>query len=187
MGKLEIIVPDPSYDHEDQVDRSKFLSELDSKLATLSPEASVDETNLGRGADWPAFLIVLGGLLVLGKPLNENLEAWLALAKKANELFTWILTKCVSYRVDENGATLIALSDISSTLESSPFSIDQVSSTFIPFLNWDGRPNDSLCHHPDGIYIQTYVVNSTQVIIYGIKSTGNIESKSVHAIEAAYG
>ncbi len=184
---MEIIVPDPSYDHEDEVDRSQFIIELETQLASISSEIEVRETNLGRGADWPAFLIVVGGLFLLGKQINENLDAWISIAKKLNRVLKWVLSKCVSYRVDESGATLIAVNDIASSNKAEITSIERVSSAYVPFLEWDGRSVESLSHHPDGIYTQTYVVNSTQVVIYAIKSDGSIELKSIHPIEVPYG
>lgn len=184
---MQIILTDPSYDHEDEIDRAEFVEDLKKELESISPEVEVSATNLGRGADWPAFLIGLGGIFLLGKQINENLDAWISIADKFNKFLEWVLSKCVSYRVDDNGATLIAVNDIASSTDSDIHSIKMISSAYVPFLIWDGRTPESLSHHPDGIYSQTFVVNKEKVIIYAIKSNGNIELKSIHSIEVPYG
>ena len=184
---MQVIVPDPSYDHEEVVNKVLFLDQVKAELSSLSSQIDIRETNLGRGADWPAFLIEIGVVWASVKLVNETLDTVVSIAKKFNDFLEWILSKCVSYRVDESGATLIAIGDISESAKGELTSIDRVSSTYVPFTEWVDRHPDSLSHHPDGIYTQTYVVNGNQIVIYAIKSDGKIESKSVHKIELLWG
>ena len=105
---MQIIVSDPSYDHEDEVDRDEFIAQLNTELDQLSEEIALRDGDIGPAASWPVIIATLSGLFFLGKPINANLDAWISLAKKLASVLKWIVSKCGVYRVDEAGATLIA-------------------------------------------------------------------------------
>lgn len=96
---MQVIVPDPSYDREDKVDRTEFVRELELKFADLSDSVSIRDSDIGRAADWPAILLTVSGLFFLAKPVNDNLDAWAVLAKKFRAVLAWAASKCGAFRV----------------------------------------------------------------------------------------
>lgn len=96
---IEILVPDPTYDHPER-SKDAFLEELRQDLADLSKEYELTDADAGYGADWPVILASIGGLLFLGKPINENLDAWIALAKKFTRFVAKVRQKWSAPRVD---------------------------------------------------------------------------------------
>jgi hypothetical protein len=83
--EVQLILADASYDHP-EVDRDALLAAARELMAELSGEIEVTDSDIGKGADWPVFLVTLGGLFFLGKRINENLQAWLELAQKIANL-----------------------------------------------------------------------------------------------------
>ena len=92
IDKLEITFNDHLYTSEDSESPEAYLDEkkrLDHKVRELFPESKIEviETNLGFGADWPTFTAVITGLYFLGKPILENLDAWVELGNRVRKLF----------------------------------------------------------------------------------------------------
>ena len=86
------------------------------------------EANIGPGADMPAFLTVLStttvplwsvvlGAFFLGKPINDNLDAWHAIGKRLRQFF-----KRPVY-LSRNGAAALAMEAVFEELGGIPKSV----------------------------------------------------------------
>lgn len=181
---MQLIVPDPSYARESEVDRGQFLSDLEAHLREIFGDVSLRDSDIGRGADWPVIVATLSGLFLLGKPINENVEARIGLSRKFGRLLKWVLSKCVAYRVDAAGANLLAINSILHAEEEPISSIELAASAFIPFWTNPLRDPAGLDHHPDGLFAKAFVVNGRRIYILGIKSNGSIESRGIHPVQA---
>lgn len=95
-GQIFVIVIDETYGGDEETweeDSENYRKEIEAEFSTDFAEA-----NVGPGADIPAFLTILTtatvplwSLLVtaffLGKPINENLEAWGDIGRKLRGFF----------------------------------------------------------------------------------------------------
>ena len=119
---MELIFSDALYDTADW-EEGKYSKELFSHIVQIDPEASVTDTNIGHGADWPVVLVELfkgvdwsqvftvagvGGVFLLGKQINENIDAWIEIGKKIRKL----IEKMKPARVDEYAAVLLVINDL---------------------------------------------------------------------------
>lgn len=172
---MRILFSDPTYDHEDAYPPERFQGELHSRAAGVS-EYSLEERDLGHGASWPMFLASFVVLFLSGKRINENLDAWIALARKFQGFCDWIKTKCVALWVDEDGASALSACSIVEGVHAKVESVELVSSTFVPFMkvsNPDGTDPD---FQPSGAYVQVFVTNGEQLHCVVVRSDGQIES-----------
>jgi hypothetical protein len=123
MSNMELICSDPYYDHEYDGVKDYGVELLDI-LQEFDEEGKVVHTDIGHGADCPAFLIELyssvdwslllngaGGLFLMGKKINENINGWLEIAEKVKKLINRINPS----RIDENAALLLFLRKLSAT------------------------------------------------------------------------
>lgn len=170
---MELIIADPTYDHSGR-DREKFLSDLKSDLSSISNQYQLKDVDIGFGADWPAILAILGGLFLLGKPINENIEGWKELSNRFVSLIEKIRRKFGAYRIDENGASLIVIDKIVKKEKGRISTIEKIAMTEIPFSTFPLKDSKSLDHHPNNIYVQAYRVNDKYIYLIGIKSNGKI-------------
>jgi len=171
---MELIVVDPTYDHEGR-DPNEFLSALRRELSGVSKTFDCRDVDIGFAADWPAILAIFTGLFFLGKPINDNIEAWFSLAKKFKSMLKQIAQKFGHYRIDETGATLLGISIIASQENEDIADIQQISSNEIQFNNFPLKDPGHLDHHPDNLYVQVYLVNKARIYVFGIKSKGTVE------------
>jgi len=106
---MEFIVADPTYDAEG--DYQEFVAGLRKLASSVAPEFEVRDTDIGRGADWPAVLLGWSpvALFFLGRKIEENLDAWLSLAKRFAEFLRSIRERLWSHRMDGIGAALVAI------------------------------------------------------------------------------
>lgn len=180
---MEFLVFDPTYDH-DESKRPLFISELKNELSTLSDEFETIETDAGFGADWPAILAILSGIFLLGKPINENIEAWLSLSDKFKKFITTITRKSWRYRIDENGAELLAIQEIVKKENGEIKSLKKLKSNRIEFQIHQLKNKKHLDQHPNSLYVVSYHVSNSNIYVIGIKSNGKIEF--VHALETCH-
>lgn len=180
---LELLIPDPTYDHPER-DRPTFLADLRETLEELGTPFDLRDTDIGPAAGLPAILVVLSGLFFLGKPINENLDAWIALGRKFGPVVRRIATRFAEPRLDENGAVLLALCDLLDSLGDELRSVEIVARQTVPFWMFELRDAAVLDHHPDSLYILTLRVNNAKLFVFGIKSKGAIEFR--HVYEASY-
>lgn len=108
---MQIIVADPTGANE-AGSFEDFVLELRSELATITKDVEIRSTDIGRGADWSVVLVTIGGLFFLGKKIEENLDAWTSLARKFLAVLQRISERFGPYRLDEHGATLLAIDRI---------------------------------------------------------------------------
>lgn len=170
---MELIINDISYDNPD-IDHSSVLIDIRAELEYLSKDIALEERDIGQAADWPVILAIISGLYFLGKPIQENLDAWISLSQRFLTLIKKLHTRFRSCRIDLNGATLLALTEILAR-EDSINNINMASSVEIPFYELELLNPIHLDHHPDALYIQTFRVNNRRLHVLGIKSKGTIE------------
>lgn len=94
-GEIFLLVADETYDSGETwaQDSERYRLDLEKEFGV-----KFEEANIGPGADMPAFLTVLAtttvplwslllGAFFLGKPINENLDAWHAIGKRLRKFF----------------------------------------------------------------------------------------------------
>lgn len=166
---MQIIVIDPTYTNN--TDHDQFVKKLKREFSTISKDIKVKTTDIGYGASWPAIEIVFPVLIFFsGKKVNENIDAWLSIARKLISL----MKKFRTY-IDDEGAALLVIKDIASSQKIKE--IKRISTEIIPVAPFEGRKKDSLDSRPNALYIQIYKVNNEFVYVYGIKSNGKMEIK----------
>ena len=171
---MEILIPDPTYDHPER-NREKFLAQLHQELAELSSDYELSEADAGHGADWPVILVSIGGLFFLGKRINENLDAWIALAKKLGAFLAKAKERWSSPRLDQDGAILIALLRVLATHDRPIQSIELAGVIPSWFQVFPKKSAKRLDHHPDALYVSSFRVNDETIYVLGVKSNGTIE------------
>jgi len=171
---MEIIVIDPTYDHPNR-DREKFIEDLKNYVLGLSNDVQLNDTDIGRAASLPGVLLIIGGLFFLGDKINKNLEAWTSLAKKFKMFLVKIGREFGGYRIDETGATLLAIERILNLEQGSISSIEKICGNILTIYPLMVRELDGLNKKPDALYVQIFKVNENSVYIFGIKSKGLIE------------
>lgn len=180
---MEIIIIDPTYDRDDSK-RSQFLADLKIDFTELTGEINTLEADVGFGADWPAVLTILGGLFLLGKPIDENIDAWFSLAKKFKKVIDKIKARSWQYRIDDSGASLIALEEIANTEKGNVESVRKIEFKRIELSTFPLKSPTHLDQHPNNLYIQSYIVNDSTLYVIGIKSKGTVEF--IHVYETSH-
>ena len=173
---MRVLFPDPTYDHEESYPPERFAADLKREARAISADHTVQERNLGRGADWPMFVIAFAVLFASGKKLNDNLEGWIALALKLRGFCAWIGSKCVSQWVDEEASALLGLGAVAESHHCKIESIELVSSIFVPSAEVLLASGDLPDFQPVGIYIHAYQVNHAITYAVVVRSTGAIEA-----------
>ncbi len=179
---MELIFSDALYDTADW-EEGKYSKELFSHIVQIDPEASVTDTNIGHGADWPVVLVELfkgvdwsqvftvagvGGVFLLGKQINENIDAWIEIGKKIRKL----IEKMKPARVDEYAAILLVINDLKKMNLQNGASISVQVVPFTP-VEWG---EGILGKRPDSLYIISVRLED-RLIVYGMKSNMKIEFK----------
>lgn len=180
---MELIFADEYYDSPD-FKEGAFSKDLKKELIEFDSQIDAIDGDIGHGADWPVVLIELfneidwssvfkvgtiSTVFFLGKKINENLDAWLAIGKKLKKLFE----KKQPKRIDEKAALLMALTDIK---DSNFELIDLEISLRIHSYNGDFDINENLLNRPDSLYIFD-IITPESLFIYGVKSDGIISFK----------
>lgn len=124
-GEIFLLVIDETYDSGETWAEDSERYRLD-----LQREFGVDfeEANIGPGFDIPAFLTILAtttvplwslilGAFFLGKPINENLDAWHAIGKRLRQFFKRPVI------LSRNGAAVIAVEAIFEEIGGTPKSL----------------------------------------------------------------
>ena len=179
---MELIFPDALYDSSEW-EEGKYSKELLSHIVQIDPEASVTDTDIGHGADWPVVLVEIfksvdwsqlftiasvGGVFLMGKQINENIDAWIEIGKKFGKL----IEKIKPARVDEHAAVLLVINELQrhNMLSGASISVQIVDFTSV---EWG---KGILGKRPDSLYIIS-VRTENKTIIYGMKSNMKIEFK----------
>jgi hypothetical protein len=171
---MQLLIPDPTYDHPER-SKEEFLIELRTELKGLSSEFNLIDADAGHGADWPVVLAILGGLFFLAKPINENINAWLALAKKLGGMVERVRKKWGAARLDERGCILLALNRLMETHKGPIRSLELMGTVQALFQVFPWKDPKRLDHHPDALYVIGFRVNDERIHILGVKSKGTVE------------
>lgn len=176
---MEILFTDPYYDS--QTPEMDYSPELIEHLSPYDTGVAVYNTNVGHGADCPAYLVQIfssvdwstfltasgaGATFLLGKKINENIEAWLEIARKVQKL----VGKLSPYRVDENAATLLAMGELQDRAPikgNIDISVQLIEYSPVPWGKF------KLDKRPDAMYVIT-IKTGERAHIYGIKSNAQI-------------
>lgn len=179
---MEIAVPDASYPENEwnEAARQDFLRELDVELKTLSDEYTLTDTDIGRGADWPAILAsvtIAATIFFSGKRVEENLDAWISLANRLRTFVDTATAKWRAARVDQDGASLLALDEVTRRYPQAVrvLRLDGVLSSWFDPLDAHMKSADHLDHHPEALYVVALEVDEEALYIVGVKSSGVIE------------
>ncbi len=176
---MEILFTDPYYDSA--TPEKDYSPELSVLLSPYDTDAAIYNTDVGHGADCPAYLAQIftsidwstfltasgaGATFLLGKKINENIEAWIEIGRKVKKL----IEKLSPYRVDENAATLLALNELQEQSE-----LEDNISISVQLIEYSPVPwgKFKLDKRPDALYVIT-INTGERVHIYGIKSNAEI-------------
>lgn len=157
--EIFVLVVDETYGG----DESTYSEDSERYRLQLEKEFNVQfaEANIGPGADMPAFLTVLVttsvplwslllGAFFLGKPINDNLDAWDALGKRLGQFF-----KRPVY-LSRNGAAVLAVEAVLENMDGLPKEL-QLCSYRISHLDERefkrGKPSREIAAAPDTLYL----------------------------------
>ncbi len=165
---------------EDDFNAERSAKKFEDELKDISKDYKIIESDIGPGADWVVIIAILSGLFFLGKKINENLDAWVSLARKFKKLLNRF--KKEKYFIDSNGATLIAINEIIET-EKNLGSLEEIHSIELsksPIKRYfrDDRPDERIDSKPYRYFIKVFLVNDNLFYIFEIKSDGTIKNVS---------
>jgi hypothetical protein len=125
-GEIFLLVIDETYGG----DEGTYAEDSERYRFGLQSEFGIDfeEANIGPGFDIPAFLTILAtttvplwslilGAFFLGKPINENLDAWHAIGKRLRQFFKRPVV------LSRNGAAVIAVEAVFEDIGGTPKSL----------------------------------------------------------------
>lgn len=193
---FEIVVStldEEDYDWEKEEYRPKYIEAAVNTLAELGiskDEVTYERTGVGVGAAGDAIaLIMLAGISVLmvgkrvflaGKTINENVDAWIELAKKLRR----VLTKLKAAYVSQPFAAALALEEI---IKKDPnaraFDLEGAFIEIVPNPSMDttalavddGRPIQEVFRYQQMRYCIFVFRTPTTVHAICVRSTGKIE------------
>ena len=142
--------------------------------AELEGVESVGLVNIGPGADYYVFLLLLSlGLsaIKLGADINDGIEGWRALGEKLRRLFE--RRRVVS--VDAEGATALAIALLAQKEQIERLEKRQEMTLNLVDVSGMIPGNRGLSQKPHNYYIQSYLINSEELYVVGIKSNGQTE------------
>ena len=193
---FEIVVStldEEEYDREKEEYRPKYLEEVVNTLAELGisrGEVTYERTGVGVGTSGDAIaLIMLAGLTVLlagkkvflaGKTINENVDAWIELAKKLRR----VLTKLRAPYVSQPFAAALALEEmIKKEPNARAFELEGAFIEIVPNPSMDttglaiedGRPIQEVFRYQQMRYYIFVFRTPTAVHAISVRSTGKIE------------
>ena len=148
---------------ETEIDASqKFLEVISKEFST-----DFEEVDIGPGASIPAFLTLLAessilkvvgaafGIFLMGKPINDNLEAWSKLAQKIKRFST--RNVCLN----RNGAAVVAVDAAIKYIGELPRSVKLLGYSATPYDASDYLVNmevlEDISKSIDNLYIGTTV------------------------------
>ncbi|SDK51469.1 hypothetical protein SAMN05660337_0690 [Maridesulfovibrio ferrireducens] len=180
---MKLIYLDYSYEEFGEEGKFKHKTILNA-LSEIDPNYEIKETDVGHGADLPALVVSLLtdlpelaqiGLASLaiffqGKRINKNIDAWISITKKINNLFS----KNKPYRIDKTAATAIAIGDV--VKENSK---DSICNIFInQFQTNEDSKATSYGKNIDAVFTIS-IYTTENIYIYVITSKGKTISKNI--------
>jgi len=173
---MELLIVDRTYT-DWEGDRENYITLLKGELSKFDNSFKLEETDIGHGADLPMFLAIFSGaatLFFLGKKINENLDSWVSIGQKFHKLVTTLRERFGETKIDENGASFLAIQCISEQCTSIT-SLVKISESTIVISPFSQRNPKRLDSRADALYIQVFEVNNETMYVIGIKSQGTVE------------
>ncbi len=86
-ASIVISIPEDKWNDTspDFVDRD-FIDDNVETLRYLFPETDYKKEDLGKGAEWPVLVLVIGSIVVSGKKIDEGVEGWVNIANKLKKV-----------------------------------------------------------------------------------------------------
>jgi hypothetical protein len=139
-------------------------------------DAKLSTSSFGHGADGMAIVLTLSGLLLAGKKIEENLDAWLRLAKRFSTALRKLRRRKGTVYLSEPAAAMFALNAVVEKLPKAQIVVLLGSTPLIV-------PNSSLgeSYHrifrwqPERYYVFTFMVGEDTAHVVCLRSTGEIE------------
>lgn len=172
---MKLLVPNREYT-DFEGDAAELRQDIADTVADLGPY-EMTETDIGPGADWPMFLITvsaLGSAFLLGKQINESLDAWVEIGRKLRRAIERLRSKHGAVRVDEDGAKVLMIEHVAARLWTMD-SIELVSLQTVPIHEFSARPAGQIDSRYDALYIAVLRVNDDYLFAVGMRSTGEID------------
>jgi hypothetical protein len=173
---VEILVQDGSYPEGEAPweNRQEMLRAIEEEIAELGGTSELKDANLGRGADWPFIAITIGGLFLLGKDIEENLDAWIRLGSRFLSMVQRLRSRIGRVYVDAKGALLITVGSVQERL-GAPNSLEVLSQSTTNLDSISFNQPGTLAAHHDNLYVHVIIVNGDVMLVVGIRSTGEVE------------
>lgn len=156
-----------------------FLRSLEAEVAaaTESDRVEATRTSYGYGADAIAVAVVLSGLSALflaGKPIHDNLHAWIKLGRRLGPLVRQLKERLGATRLSESAALAIALHAVADQ-EPNMRSVVLLSKALsrVPNNSLASEVHHLFRNHPDRYYVFTIEVGRASHVV-GIASTGDV-------------
>lgn len=154
-------------------------SELDAiiiELNQIATEIELREINLGRGADWIAILVVVNSIVntfLIGDKLIKGIEGWIEIGSRIKAL----IKKERLIFIDQEAASLLAIQWISEKERIS--ALQKLNEIILPLPGFGifatSDQIGDIRAHPVAYFIQTFLINETNIYVMGIKSDGRIK------------
>lgn len=170
----DLVEPESSDDY-----KPTFLRQLERDIGeeTSSTGVRASQTSYGYGADAIAVAVALSGLsalLLSGKRIQENLDAWISLGRRLKPLVGKLKQRFGPIRLSESAAFAIALDAVSQKEASMPTVVLVAKAiTKVPNTSLGEEFHALFEHHPDRYYVFTIEVDRLSHVV-GVASTGDV-------------
>jgi hypothetical protein len=172
---------DEVYDHDLGAYRPSFIQPIldDLRKADLPAEDNTTEVHSwGYGGDVLAFGLIftsLATLLLSGKRIEENIDAWIRLGGRFKKALALLRRRHSTVQVSEPVAKSLALHHVA--VASSPASdLKVLSSATAPMHNASLTPeaHEIFLEHPERHYVFVIQVGHKTLLILGLDGTGKV-------------
>jgi|GEM_PF-4540333 len=180
---LELLVAVPgSESPEDRVSDS-FVAFLREAAEEVGCEYKVNaDAEYGRGASqWAVILTFSAAAFLAGKRIEENLDAWLRLAKRLANLIAKLRARSGPVFVGPSGAQAVLLSFLADRTE-----IKELATVCCEEVYVDRRMDGSFQHSPERFYLGAFVVNRSKLHLLVMKSTAELKLHESFAVGSAW-
>jgi hypothetical protein len=175
---MRVLLSDPTYDRPSG-DSSDFLDQLKNAASSVHDQFSIEERNLGHGADWPMYLVAFAAAFLSGASIDKNLSAWISLATRFRKFLGWLRGKKVGYWVDDEASALLALDAVR---EAHPTDIEEaelVDSTFVPTASVTLANFEDPDFQPVGVHVHCFRISTASVYTVVVSTEGELEGITV--------
>ena len=156
--------------------QSDELESIKVDLSKIDASYTLEELNLGTGADWITILAVINGIvsvLMLGDKIEKGIEGWINIAKRIKS----VCSKSGPVFVDKDAANLLSLEFLSkekevrslSKFEEHTIVLNSVSGAF------SDRSSEDFTSQPWAIYMITFIVNDDTFKVLAVRFDGHVK------------